>query len=115
MLDKIKKVLDIVKGILLYILTPVGILLGYVYYLTTKANALRDQLAHSKAEAELAKILTKKADKENEANKDEDYYRTLRDTYIKQFEGSVPNRHVPLTDSKSLAERFVDLVKKGGL
>ncbi len=84
MLQKIKDILVVIRGGLLYVLTPLGLLLGYIWYLTSKITTLTDKLNESKAVVELAKTIEKKVDAENEANKDESDYIAMRDALIKQ-------------------------------
>ena len=104
MLDKIKKILSIIGSGLLYIVAPLAILVAYIIHLKNQVTSLTDNLVKNKAEAELAKILAKKIEEENETNKDELEYNALRDSYLKQLSNS-PN-------TKTLPERFADLVKK---
>lgn len=65
MLNKIKDIGEAAKNALLYIVTPVVFLCGYLYYLLSSKKTLEDKLAAQDSHKELDKEI----DRANEAEK----------------------------------------------
>lgn len=90
MIEKLKAYLEVVKGALLFIVTPIVFLVGGIYYLIAQNTSLKDKLGQSEAEKHLAKILTEKEEAKNEANSKEDDYNTLRNKYVHDHDDGGP-------------------------
>lgn len=82
MLDKLKRLIEVIKSGFWYVVGPLAFIGGSIWYLFSRNQDLKDQLMESKAEKELAKVLAKKVEIDNEANKSTDDYKHLRDKYL---------------------------------
>lgn len=82
MLDKIKKVLDIIKGSIFLIAAPIFGIVAYIFYLKKTISSLDDEVAQSKVEKQLADVLSKKEKANEEANTAESNYIDARNEYL---------------------------------
>lgn len=91
MLQKLSDILESVKKTAIYVLTPLLIVGGYIYYLLTKVNSLKSELDKSKVEKDLVVTLEKKQESEYEAKQSELDYNRVRDLYLEQHRDSGKN------------------------
>lgn len=86
MIEKLKQLGAASKEVVLYILTPVLLVIGYIVYLQSKLRTTKGDLAIAKSEQELAKSLDKTKELENDATKAEADYKRTRDEYLRNLE-----------------------------
>lgn len=78
MLDRLKKIGEAAKQVVLFILVPVFFVAGYVYYLLTKNKNLEDALAASEADKKLEVLKGEQTEIDNESTDALERYRKLR-------------------------------------
>lgn len=76
------------KSSLIFILTPLAFLAGVLYYLITGNQKLRSDLKQAKADADLAKLLSERAEAKKEADNAEKAYRDSKRLYDEQSHGA---------------------------
>lgn len=89
-LDAIKAFFEKTKGILLYLLTPVVLLVLYFLKQHNKITELEEDKAVSEADKDLAKTLEKVNIEVSDANKEITSYQSARDAFVKQYGSSDP-------------------------
>jgi biopolymer transport protein ExbB/TolQ len=77
MIDKIKKILA-------FIVAPITLGLGVIFYLIRANQRLKAERDRSEAEKQLANELTKVEESKNEANQAENDYKSVRDAYLRK-------------------------------
>lgn len=93
MIQKLKDLLDSIKGILLWVVLPILGLFGYIYYLLQSKSTLKEKLAEKTAdEVELKQDMTlQKVQEELDAITKQSTdsvaeFERLRDAYVRQGE-----------------------------
>jgi hypothetical protein len=88
--------LEKVKGALKYIVLPLTVLFGFIYYLLTQISSLKSQLARSKTEKELIQTLGALEEaKANADNAEEKFRDDLGDYERARSEYDASKRDVP--------------------
>ncbi len=82
MLEKLKSIGESIKNIVIYLLAPLSLVLGYVIYLKSKINTLNDKDYQNETEKQLKDFKSKTEEAENEAKKAEDTYKHDRDSFL---------------------------------
>lgn len=62
----------------LYVIAPILVVLGYIYYLLGKLSSLQSQVGQAKAEKQIVNILEKKEEAELNANTAEADYDSIK-------------------------------------
>lgn len=83
MLDRIKAFADTMKGVLLYVLTPLLFLAGAIYYLMTKNTELKTDLEAKDGEEKLNELQGEETKVDESAASASDEYARLRDAYMR--------------------------------
>ena len=84
MIDKLKAFYESIKGILIYVLTPIAFILGIIYYLVTKNSSLKNQLQTLKTEGEIDEEKRNVSEAKVEADNADIDYKSIRDAYLKE-------------------------------
>lgn len=101
MLEKIKAFGEAAKEVVLYILTPLAFIAGYIFYLVKKSRGLEDRLKEAEGEKKLGELHQKQTDIDSNANNFDAEYERLRKDYLSgsdQGSGPSPEGEGP-TDS----------------
>jgi hypothetical protein len=83
MLDKLKAFAETAKGWLLYVLTPLAFIAGFIYYLITSKEALQHKLDESNAEKNIDESKIQEGEIDEKANEATDSYDAIRKQYLK--------------------------------
>ena len=83
MLDRLNALTEVVKKMVLYILTPLAFIVGFFYMLLSKNKELVTKIEDQKLKDELGKSLEKGVTDEAKAHDVELAYQRARDEYLR--------------------------------
>lgn len=75
MIEKLKALGEAAKGVLVFILTPLLFVAGFIYYLITRNDSLQGQLRRERADKELGNAISEMARAKQEADDAEKSFR----------------------------------------
>jgi cbb3-type cytochrome oxidase subunit 3 len=82
MIEKLKNVLGIFKELLVFVITPIIFLIGFIYYLLTQNKLLKEENAEEHATGQLKELQGEQKQVDNNANTADASYEILRNQYL---------------------------------
>lgn len=82
MLEKLKNFAESVKSVVLYIITPVAFIAGYIWYLLSKNESLEQKLQEKEGEEKLNELKGEQTKVDESAATLLDKYEKLRSSYV---------------------------------
>lgn len=79
---------DKIKQTVIWIVTPLAFIAGYIYYLLTSRTALQHKLDQATSEKDLIKDSVEKEKADEKAKQSTADYQSLRDEYLNRKGGS---------------------------
>lgn len=83
LLQKLKLLADSAKGVILFILTPLSFIGGFIYYLLVQNSKLKEGLKEAQEEATHEKTRNEEAVIDEDSKHSSDDYAQLRDAYLR--------------------------------
>lgn len=91
MIEKIKTFAESVKNVMLYIVTPIAFVVGFIYYLIVKNHRLEDELNIKEGEKKLGELKGQQKEIDDRADASSAEYERLKRDYLRgSHQGSGP-------------------------
>jgi uncharacterized membrane protein YciS (DUF1049 family) len=82
LLERMKKMIEVLKMVVMYIVLPVGAVISYILYLRSKVSDLKLQNTQTKVETELANVLEKQVEVDARATDAVAEYERIKKEYL---------------------------------
>lgn len=84
MLAKLENLVNSAKGFLIWIVTPLAFVAGFIFYLLNSNSELKAKVGQSKEEVKLNELKTEETAVDKEADSSLSAYDSVRDAYLKK-------------------------------
>jgi hypothetical protein len=90
MLDRLKAIAEAVRGVLLWIVAPLAILGGYVFYLLNKNRQLQNEISIQKMDSDLDKLRSEEGKADAASSQASSDFESLASEYEREHGSGVP-------------------------